>query len=323
MGSCRSPFAKAAKKSIAASSRPKVCPRFALQAIFRTWPGLLYPQFRRKRPNFYGLSLYQRQTTKLKGELDMLDNHTLDQLRRLRLSGMAAAFAQQLEQPQLQALSFEQRFSLLLDRELTQREDRRLIRFLQLARLRQQACVEDIDYKHRRGLERSLMATLITCDWIRSHHNLHLTGPTGTGKSWLACALGQQACRQGLSVRYERVARLLDSLRIARGDGSYHKRLSALAKTDLLILDDFGLKPLTQPERLDLLELIDDRHARRSTLLTSQLPIAHWHSYLGDDPTVADALLDRLLSTAHRLELKGESLRKREKTLTANESKSK
>ncbi len=253
----------------------------------------------------------------------MLDNQTLDQLRRLRLSGMAAAFAQQLEQPQLQALSFEERFSLLLDRELTQRENRRLNRLLVLARLRQQACVEDIDYKHRRGLERSVMAALSTCDWIRAHHNLHLTGPTGTGKSWLACALGQQACRQGLAVRYERVARLLDSLRIARGDGSYHKRLSALAKTDLLILDDFGLKPLTQSERLDLLELIDDRHGRRSTLLTSQLPIAHWHAYLGDDPTVADALLDRLLSTAHRLELKGESMRKREKTLTASESKSK
>jgi DNA replication protein DnaC len=243
----------------------------------------------------------------------MLDNQTLEQLRRLRLSGMAAAFAQQLEQPELQALSFEERFSLLLDRELNLRENRRLNRLLQLARLRQQACVEDIDYTHRRGLERSLMASLITCDWIRAHHNLHLTGPTGTGKSWLACALGQQACRQGLSVRYERVARLLETLRIARGDGSYHKRLAAFAKTELLILDDFGLKPLTQAERLDLLELIDDRHGRRSTLVTSQLPIAHWHAYLGEDPTVADALLDRLLSAAHRLELKGESLRKRQK----------
>jgi DNA replication protein DnaC len=243
----------------------------------------------------------------------MLDNQTLDQLRRLRLSGMAAAFAQQLEQPSLQALSFEERFALLLDRELTLRENRRLTRLLQLARFRQQACVEDIDYNHRRGLERSLMLSLINCDWIRSHHNLHLTGPTGTGKSWLACALGQQACRQGLSVRYERVARLLESLRIARGDGSYQKRLALFAKTDLLILDDFALKPLSQPERLDLLELIDDRHGRRSTLITSQLPIAHWHAYLGEDPTVADALLDRLLSAAHRVELKGESLRKAQK----------
>jgi len=243
----------------------------------------------------------------------MLDNQTLEQLRRLRLSGMAAAFAQQLEQPELQALSFEERFALLLDRELTLRENRRLNRLLQLARLRQQACVEDIDYKHRRGLERSLITSLITCDWIHSHHNLHLTGPTGTGKSWLACALGQQACRQGLSVRYQRLSRLLETLRVARGDGSYHKRLATFAKTDLLILDDFGLKPLTQAERLDLLELIDDRHGRRSTLITSQLPIAHWHSFLGEDPTVADALLDRLLSAAHRVELKGESMRKPQK----------
>src|SRR5882762_6534796 len=180
----------------------------------------------------------------------MLDNQTLDQLRHLRLSGMAAAFAEQLEQPELQSLSFEERFALLLDREVTQRENRRLNRLLQLARFRQPACVEDIDFKHRRGLERSLMISLSTGDWMRSHHNLHLTGPTGTGKSWLACAFGQQACRQGLSVRFERVARLLDSLRIARADGSFHKRLSALAKTDLLILDDFGLKPLTQAERL-------------------------------------------------------------------------
>lgn len=146
---------------------------------------------------------------------------------------------------------------------------------------------------------------LLNTDWIRAHHNLQLTGPTGTGKSWLACALGQQACPQGLSVRYERVARLMETLRIARDYGSYHKRLATFAKADLLILDDFVLKPLTQAERLDLLELIDDRHGRRSTLVTSQLPIAHWHTYLGEDPTVADALLDRLLSAAHRLELKG------------------
>src|SRR5260370_37098983 len=222
----------------------------------------------------------------------MLNNQTLDQLRRLRLSGMAAAFTQQLEQPELQALSFEERFSLLLDRELTQRENRRLHRLLQLSRLRQQACVEDIDYKHRRGLERSLMATLITCDWISKHHNLHLTGPTGTGKSWLACALGHQACRHGLTVRYERVGLLLDSLRIARGDGSFGKRLLQLSRIDLLILDDFALKPLTQSERHDLLEVIEDRHGARSTLMTSQLPTSRWHEYV-NEPTVADALLDR------------------------------
>lgn len=241
----------------------------------------------------------------------MLLNQTLDQLHRLRLNGMADAFAQQLQQPDTQALSFEERFSLLVDRELTERENRRLTRLLQLARLKQPACVEDIDYKHRRGLERSLMATLVTGDWIRAHHNLHLTGSTGTGKSWLACALGHQACRQGLSVRYERVPRLLDSLRIARADGTFSKRLAQLAKTDLLILDDFGLKPITQSERHDLLEIIEDRHATRSTLITSQLPIAHWHEYLGE-PTVADALLDRLLHNSYKLELKGESMRKRQ-----------
>jgi len=161
---------------------------------------------------------------------------------------------------------------------------------------------------------------LITCDWMRSHQNLHITGPTGTGKSWLACSFGHQACRQGLSVRYERTSRLLESLRIARGDGSYQRKLSLLARTDLLILDDFGLKPLQQQERHDLLELIEDRHGLRSTLITSQLPISAWHDYLSD-PTVADALLDRLTSGAHRIELKGESMRKKGATLTKTEAK--
>jgi DNA replication protein DnaC len=245
----------------------------------------------------------------------MLVNQTLDQLRRMKLYGMAAAFTQQLQQPDTHDLAFEDRLSLLVARELTERENRRLTRLLQLARLRQQACVEDIDYKHRRGLERPLMATLVTCDWIRAHHNLHLTGPTGSGKSWLACALGHQACRQGLSVRYERVPRLFDALRISRGDGTLAKRLAQLAKTELLILDDFGLKPLSQPERHDLLEIIEDRHAARSTLITSQLPIPNWHEYLGE-PTVADALLDRLLHNAYKIDLKGESMRKTKSNLT-------
>jgi DNA replication protein DnaC len=257
----------------------------------------------------------------------MLVNQTLDSLRRMKLFGMAAAFTQQLQQPDTHDLAFEDRFSLLVERELTERENRRLTRLLQLARLRQPACVEDIDYKHGRALERSLMASLVSCDWIRAHHNLHLTGPTGTGKSWLACALGHQACRQGLSVRYERVPRLLDSLRIAHADGSLAKRLAQLAKIELLILDDFGLKPITQTERHDLLEVIEDRHALRSTLITTQLPIAHWHEYLGE-PTVADALLDRLLHNAYKIELRGESMRKKEKpdgqtrkTLTAYRTK--
>lgn len=250
----------------------------------------------------------------------MLKQQTLTTLRALKLPGLAEAYARQLEQPEVQGLSFDERLALLVDRELTHRQSRRLQRLLQLARLRQSACVEDIDYQHKRGLDRSVVASLTACDWIRAHHNLHITGPTGTGKSWLACAFGNQACRQGWSVRYERAPRLLDLLRIARGDGSYHKKLASLAKTDLLMLDDFGLKPLTQSERHDLLEVIEDRHGLRSTLITSQLPISAWHEYL-NDPTVADALLDRVLNGACRLELKGESLRKKSGHLTKAEAK--
>lgn len=250
----------------------------------------------------------------------MLNQQTLATLRALKLTGLADAFAQQLEQPAAQALPFDERFALLVEREATHREGRRLRRLLQLARLRQSACVEDIDYQHKRGLDRSVVVALTACDWVRQRHNLHITGPTGTGKSWLACAFGHQACRQGLSVRYERASRLLEQLRIARADGSYHKRLAQCAKSDLLILDDFGLKPLTQAERHDLLELIEDRHGLHATLITSQLPISAWHEYL-DDPTVADALLDRLLNGAHRIELKGESLRKRANGLTKAQAK--
>ena len=240
----------------------------------------------------------------------MLNNQTLETLHQLKLAGMAQAYAQQLAQPAAHDLSFDERLALLVGAETTERDNRKQIRLLRLAHLRQSnACVEDIDYRHPRGLERSRMAGLVNCDFIRQRQNLHITGPTGTGKSWLACALGQAACRQGLPVRYERVPRLLETLRLSRGDGSYGKKLQQIAKTDLLILDDFGLKPLSSPEKHDLLEIIEDRHGLRSTLVTSQLPIKTWHEYLGD-PTVADALLDRLLNNAHRLELRGESLRK-------------
>ena len=244
----------------------------------------------------------------------MLINQTLEHLRNLKLTALAQALEEQLEQPQTFDLSFEERLSLLVMREITDRENRRLQRLLKTARLKQAACVEDIDYRHPRGLDKSLMATLAAGDWIRRGANVHLTGQTGTGKSWLACALGQAACRQGLSARYERVPRLLETLRLSKGDGSYAKKLQALAKIELLILDDFGLKPLTQAEKHDLLELIEDRHGLRSTIVTSQLPIKAWHEYLGE-PTVADALLDRLLNNAHRLELRGESLRKNGKAL--------
>lgn len=245
----------------------------------------------------------------------MLINQTLEHLRNLKLTAMAQALEEQIEQPQTFDLSFEERLSLLVMREITDRENRRLQRLLKTARLKQSACVEDIDYRHPRGLDKSLMATLAAGDWIRRGANVHLTGQTGTGKSWLACALGNQACRMGWSVRYERVPRLLENLRIAHADGSFGKRLAQLAKTDLLILDDFGIKPLARGDRHDLLEIIEDRHGARSTLVTSQLPISLWHEYIGE-PTVADAVLDRLLQNAFRMELKGESLRRTKTDLT-------
>ncbi len=245
----------------------------------------------------------------------MLKNQTIEALRRLKLFGLAQGYEHQLEQPAAYDLSFDERLALLVEQEETERDERRQTRLLRLARLRQSsACIEDLDYRHPRGLERSRMAALVTGDFIRQRQNLLLVGPTGTGKSWIACALGHAACRQGLSTRYERVPRLLETLRLSKGDGSFGKKLQALAKIELLILDDFGLKPLTQAEKHDLLEIIEDRHGLRSTIVTSQLPVKAWHDYLGE-PTVADALLDRLLNNAHRLELCGESMRKNGKAL--------
>lgn len=240
----------------------------------------------------------------------MLMEQTLSTLKSLRLPGMATAFEEQQTNAAVSSLSFDDRFSLLVDREQTWRENRRLTRLLREAKLKSsQACVEDIRYGGGRKLDKSLMAQLSSCQWIRSHQNLVLTGATGCGKTWLACAFGNAACRQGLSVVYVRTPRLFEELRIAHGDGSFGKRLSVLAKTDLLILDDWGLAPLNQGERNDLLEVIDDRVGTRATLITSQLPPEHWHAYL-NDPTLADAILDRVLHAAHKVTLAGESLRK-------------
>jgi len=240
----------------------------------------------------------------------MLHQHTLEKLYALRLTGMAQAFEQQLAQPAAQSLSFEERFGLLLDQEILYRDNRRLTRLLKAAKLRLNACVEDIDYRHPRGIDRPLLSTLASCQWIERRQNLTLTGPTGSGKTYLACALGNQACRQGCSVRYLRLPRLFESLRIAHGDGSYPRLMNQLAKTDLLILDDWGIPKMAAAQRNDLLELIEDRHGLRATLIAGQLPIEHWHEYIGE-ATLADAVLDRLLHNAHRLPLKGESLRKR------------
>ena len=242
----------------------------------------------------------------------MLHQHTLDKLHALRLTGMAAAFEQQLAQPTFEELSFEERFALLLDQEILYRDNRRLARLLKAARLRVGACVEDIDYRHPRGIDRSFMSTLASCQWIERHQNLAITGPAGSGKTWLACALGNQACRLGLSVRYVRLPRLFEMLRIAHGDGGYPRLMNQLAKTDLLILDDWGLQKIVAAQRNDLMEVIEDRYGLRATLIAGQLPIEHWHEYIGE-ATLADAILDRLLHNAHRLPLKGESLRKHHK----------
>ena len=243
----------------------------------------------------------------------MLIEQTLQTLKTLRLPGMAAAFEEQHTHAASAALSVDERFSMLVDREQSWRDNRRVARLLREARLKStQACLEDVRYGGGRKLDKAHIAQLASCQWIRTHQNLVITGATGCGKTWLACALGNAACRQGLSVAYARAPRLFEELRIAHGDGSFGKRLSALAKTDLLILDDWALAPLNQSERNDLLEVLDDRVGTRSTVITSQLPVEHWHAYL-NDPTLADAILDRVLHSAHKLTLSGESLRKPEK----------
>lgn len=239
----------------------------------------------------------------------MLIEQTRERLRTLKLAGMLDAFERQLEQPDAHDLSFEQRLGLLVEHESLHRENRRLARLLTMAKLRVPACIEDIDYTHARGLDKSKMASLAQLAWVRSGINLCVTGRTGCGKTWLACAFGNQACRAGLSTRYFRLPRLLEALRISRGDGTYARLLTQLQKTDLLILDDWGSVPLDSAQRQDLMEVIEDRHGSRSTLIASQLPVGKWHSWIGE-ATLADAILDRLIHGSHRVVLKGGSMRK-------------
>ncbi|UCV16650.1 IS21-like element helper ATPase IstB [Quatrionicoccus australiensis] len=241
----------------------------------------------------------------------MMIQDTLHKLNEMKLFGMAKGFEDQLASTLAGPLSFEERFGLLVDQESTCRENRKLQRLLLLAKLRESACVEDIDFRPGRGLDRAEIASLALGNWIRHGHNLITTGPTGSGKTWLACAFGNQACRQGMSVSFLRLPLLLEDLAVSHGDGSFRKRLMQLAKVDLLVLDDFGMAALNAVGRNDLLEVIECRNGTRSTLITSQLPVDRWHDYLsGGNPTVADAILDRLVSGSHRLELKGESMRK-------------
>ncbi|MGQ0560360.1 MAG: IS21-like element helper ATPase IstB [Gemmatimonadota bacterium] len=241
----------------------------------------------------------------------MLLQPTIERLRELRLLGMATALEEQTLMPDLQSVSFEDRLGLLVEREHTQRENRRLTRLLQLAKLRLPATVEDIDFRRPRGLDKSLILRLASSRWIESHEVVLVSGATGTGKSYLACALGHSACRHGLATRYYRFSRMLSELARARADGSYPKLLEKLARTQLLLIDDFGMSPLTETERRDLLEVLEDRYNRRATLVTSQLPFEHWHAAVGET-TFADAILDRLAHGAHRITLKGASMRRKQ-----------
>lgn len=239
----------------------------------------------------------------------MLTHPTLDKLQALRLTGMVKGLEEQLQMTGLEELGFAERLGLLVDREMTERESRRLKDRLAKARLRQSAAVEDVDLRTPRGLDRSLFLALCSCRWITEHLNVLITGKTGTGKSFLACALAQKACREGFTAAYHRVPRLLSELGTAKADGRYSRLLAGLARTDVLVLDDWCLHPLTDAQRRDLLELLEDRYGRRSTVVTSQLPVASWHEAIGD-ATLADAVLDRLVHNAHELRLKGESRRK-------------
>jgi DNA replication protein DnaC len=239
----------------------------------------------------------------------MLTHPTHDRLIALGLVGMAKAFEEQRQQPNVASLTFEERLGLLVDREALERENKRLVTRLKFANLRQNATIEDLNTKAARGLDKALFAKLATGEWIARRQDLLITGKTGTGKSWLACALGHKACRDDRPVLYHRVPRLLDALALARGDGRHARLLKSLARAELLILDDWGLAPMTSEQGRDLLEIVDDRHGRASTIVTSQLPVGDWHDVIAD-PTVADAVLDRLVHTAHRLSLNGESLRK-------------
>jgi len=241
-------------------------------------------------------------------EKTMLSNPTIEKLKSLKLTGMVKALEEQMSMPGISELDFFERFALMVDRETVERENRRLKTRLKSAKLRQSASIEDIDYRRPRGIDRGLMASLATCGWIGSK-NVIITGATGVGKTYVACALAQKAMREGFTAIYKRTPRLLRELALARGDGSYSKILSLLARTDLLVLDDWGITAFTGDQDRDLLEIVEDRHGLKSTVITSQVPVDSWHSLMAN-PTVADAILDRLVHNAYRINLTGESMRK-------------
>ena len=241
----------------------------------------------------------------------MLIHPTAERLRDLGLAAMAEAFTELQNTPEAADLSREDWLGLLVDREATSRDNKRLSRRLRDAKLRQAAVVEDTDFRTPRGLDRALFLKLAGCSWIREHAHVVIGGPTGVGKSWLACALGHKACREGYSVLYKRAPRLFADLATARGEGRLPRMLAMLERTRLLIIDDWGPEPLSAEQRRDLLEIVDDRYDKGSLLITSQVPVSRWHEVIGD-MTLGDAILDRVVHRAHRIELKGASLRKRQ-----------
>ena len=249
----------------------------------------------------------------------MLNQQTFDKLHAMKLHGLADAFRAQLETTETGQLSFEERFALLVDQQWLWKENRALARRLRAAHLKELGVIEDVDYQHARGLDRKLVRTLSSSDWVRQHQSVLLLGPTGIGKSWLACALAQKACRDGFSVLHKRTSELFRELAVAHADGSIGRLLLRLSRIDVLLVDDFAMAPLKDAERRDFLEICDDRYQRRSLILTSQMPVAHWHEQIGD-PTIADSILDRLIHNAYRIELKGESLRKKRRKPGEEES---
>ena len=245
----------------------------------------------------------------------MLNEQTIEKLYHMKLNGMAEAFKEHLLQPDLSELSFEDRFTLLVDRQWTWKEDRRMRRLLSQAKLKINACTEDVDFRAPRGLQKAVILQLASCDWIKNAHNVIITGPTGVGKTYLACALANRACRMGCPAFYIRIPKLFQELAMAKADGSYSKIMKKLAKSKVLILDDLGLAPMNVQERRDLLEVVEDRHGLASTIVAAQLPIDLWHDNIRD-PTIADAVLDRLVHNAYKIHLKGESMRKSRSSLT-------
>jgi DNA replication protein DnaC len=249
----------------------------------------------------------------------MLLHPTLDNMRALKLFAMVQALETQMGMKDIEEMNFTDRLGLLVDAELIAREDKRLQSRLKNAKLRLSACIEDLDVKAARGLDRNVIAALATSKWLKHHQNVIVTGPTGAGKTYVACALAEKSCRDGYTVFYERAPRLFQDLALAKADGRYHKIMPALAKKDLIVIDDFALTPLTDEQRRDLLEIVEERYDRRSTLIASQIPTEHWHDIIGD-PTIADAILDRLIHNAHKLKLKGETRRKPKEETNNNET---